>query len=387
MAENQVVLFKDSMVPAHIQSRLNGGLSNIEAKNNIPQLSFRGKVWRQVIDGEERALVNKDDEPITTIHLVILNHLKGRSRTFYEGSFEEGKSKPPACWSIDGEVPDPTVKEPQCDTCAKCPNAVKGSKITANAKETTACSVNKRMVVVPLSDLECTPMLLRIAQTSMWDKNNEEQEAKGFYAWDQYLDMLRARGATHTGIVATKVKFDPKVAYPKLLFAASRWLANEEIDIVQPRYEADDVMKLLRASEAVASIRKPKAEAPAEEPEDDAPPPPKKKAAPVAPVADEEPADDDPPPPPAKKKAAPVAAAEVEDDDPPPPPAKKKAAPVAEPEPEDDDPPPPPAKKKAAPVAAPAEDEDDAPAPAPKAKAKSDDGLADLVGEWKKKGA
>jgi hypothetical protein len=324
----QVVPFNASkQLPAHIAKFVEDN-SNIDPRNNVPQLSFRGKVWRTVIEGEEKPLMNKDDEPVSTVHVVVLDHNKARSRAFYEGAYEEGKAQAPACWSTDGEVPDDSVKEPVADACAKCPNSVKGSKITPNGKETTACGVFKRIAIVPLSDLESTPLLLRLAQTSMWDGKNEENEAKGYYAWDQYIDMLRARGATHTGVVATKVRFDSRAAYPKLLFAASRWLADEELEIVAPLFKDERVGNLLKAPEtsvAARSTGKAKVK-PADDDDDDAtlPPPKGKKAAP--PPA-EDPEDEAPPPPAAKgKKAAPPPAEDPEDEAPPPPPKGKGAA-------------------------------------------------------------
>lgn len=311
MATSAIIPFAQLPVPAHIQQAIDAGVENIGDKNTVNQLSFRGKVWRQVIDGEEQALVNKDDEPVSTVHVVVLNHNKARSRSFYEGAYEEGKSKPPACWSNDGEVPDSDVKEPVSPSCASCPNAVKGSKITPNGKETTACSVYKRLAVVPLSNLECPPLLLRLAQTSMWDKNNEENEKKGYYAWDQYLDMLRNRGAKHTGYVATKIRFDSRMAYPKLVFAASRWLSDEELETVKPLFESAETLALLNASEIAAAARKPATPKDDEPEEEEAPAPavkpgkPKKAAPP--PVEEEEPdadEEEEAPPPPPKKGAA-----------------------------------------------------------------------------------
>jgi hypothetical protein len=367
MGTSVALPFAQLPVPAHIQQAIDAGVENIGDKNTVNQLSFRGKVWRQVIDGEEQALVNKDDEPVSTVHVVVLNHNKARSRSFYEGAYEEGKSKPPACWSNDGEVPDSDVKEPVSPSCASCPNAVKGSKITPNGKETTACSVYKRLAVVPLSNLECPPLLLRLAQTSMWDKNNEENEKKGYYAWDQYLDMLRNRGAKHTGYVATKIRFDSRMAYPKLVFAASRWLSDEELETVKPLFESAETLALLNASEIAAATRKPATKADDTD-DEEAPPaakPGKPKKAALPPVEEPEAEDEEeaaPPPPPKKgtKKAAPPPVEEeepeAEDEEeaaPPPPPKKgaKKAAPPPveedEPEVEDDEeaaPPPPPKK-------------------------------------------
>jgi hypothetical protein len=219
-------------LPAHL-ANVFGEEGNIAPRVSIDQLSYRGKVWRRIVAGEETQLtrVNNESgevEPIPIVQVIILDHNKQRSRSYFEGNYEEGKNAAPRCYSSDGVKPDGSVKEPIAATCATCPNAVKGSKITENGKQTTLCSPFKRVAVVPAQNIGQHPaLLLKLAQTSIWDKDNPE-EAKGWYSWDQYLDMLRARGAKHTAMVETRVKFDLKVAYPKLLFSASRWLAPEE---------------------------------------------------------------------------------------------------------------------------------------------------------------
>lgn len=219
-------------LPAHISSVF-GDDTNIAPRQTIDQLSYRGKVWRRVVDGEEVPITRPnsetgEQEPVAVVSLVILDHNKLRSRSYFEGAYEDGKNQSPRCYSGDGIKPDPSVKEPIATACANCPNAVKGSKITDNGKQTTLCSPFKRVAVVPSAQIGAHPvMLLKLAQTSIWDKENPE-ESKGWYAWDNYLDMLRARGAKHTAAVETRVKFDTRMAYPKLLFSASRWLSPEE---------------------------------------------------------------------------------------------------------------------------------------------------------------
>lgn len=219
-------------IPDHLAEAFGEG--NIAPRFTINQLSYRGKVWRRVVQGEETQLtrVNADsgeEEPLSIVSVVILDHNKQRSRSFFEGNYEEGKNASPKCYSSDGVKPDASVKEPCAATCASCPNAVKGSKITENGKQSTACAPFKRVAVIPCAKIGTQPaMLLKLAQTSIWDKDNGENEAKGWYAWDQYLDMLRARGAKHTAMVETRVKFDLRMAYPKLLFSAARWLNPDE---------------------------------------------------------------------------------------------------------------------------------------------------------------
>jgi hypothetical protein len=240
-------------VPAHLDS-LWGDEANIAQRNGINALKFKGKVWRTYIDGSENDLmqdVNGDMVPAQIVNIIVLDHNKNRSRAFYEGGFEDGANKAPTCASSDGVKPDANIKEPCAQTCASCPNAVKGSKISDNGKPTTACSPNKRVAVVPVGGVgKHVPLLLRLAQTSVWDKDNAENEAQGWFAWDQYLDFLRARGAKHTAAVETRAKFDKRMAYPKLLFSASRWLNPDEAVAAKAMLNdaSDEIAKILSGS-------------------------------------------------------------------------------------------------------------------------------------------
>lgn len=277
MASEIIPFNSGSDVPAHLAA-LFGDDSNIAARISIDQLSYRGKVWRRIVGGEETQLTKVDGDgetvPVPVVSVVVFDHNKGRSRAYYKGNFEEGKNAAPDCYSGDGVTPDSDVKEPCAATCATCPNSVKGSKITESNKQTTACSPFKRIAVVPTGALAKHPaMLLRLAQTSVWDKDNNENEAKGWYAWDQYLDMLRARGAKHTAAVETKVKFDMRMAYPKLLFSASRWLNPEEAAVAKGRLAADAevIEKILSGANANDGVAGKPAALPPVTDDDDAP--------------------------------------------------------------------------------------------------------------------
>lgn len=244
---NAVTLFNQSQMPAHLAAF--EGHENVLPRDTTPALTFRGKTWRLRQGGEEIVLTRKttdgDTEPATVVKVVVLNFNPKRSRMFYAGAYVEGQNQSPACWSSDGERPDKDVSQPCAATCASCPNSVKGSKITANNKETTACTPVKRAAVIPAGRLDMEALLLKIPQTSMWDKNNPEAEAQGYFAWDQYVDFLRQRGVKHSAAVVTKIKFDPNVAYPKLLFTAERWLEADEVSKVVPLVESGEVKKLL----------------------------------------------------------------------------------------------------------------------------------------------
>jgi hypothetical protein len=243
MTGNQVALFEGAQLPEHL---VDIGLEdNVVGRDQIPQLSFRGKVWRGIIDGIETIVPAADGEPATSVQVVILDYNKKRSRAYYEGAYVEGQNKAPVCWSKDGEVPDESVQQKQHPTCAGCPQSVKGSRVTDSNKAVAACGQYKRAVVVPEQDVSFEPLLIKIPQTSMWDKDNKENEAKGWFAFDQYMDMLKARGVMHTAKVITRIKFDSRMAYPKLLFKAVDYTPAEAVPKIKAQLAKKEKIEAL----------------------------------------------------------------------------------------------------------------------------------------------
>ena len=274
--------------------------SNIEVRERIPQLSFRGKVWRIVMGGNEE-VINRPgtDDPASMVAGIFLNYNKARSRAYFEGAYEEGKSSAPTCWSHDGVVPHESVQNKQAATCAICPQSAKGSKITDAGKEVTACAQFKRVAFVPLQNTKHPMLLLKLPQTSIWDKDAEEWAAKGWYAFDQYVDMLHRRGIKHTASVVTKIRFDPRTAYPKLLFGPLDYVPQAVADDIRAQLALkDEINKILNVdpegvdpvatAAAAASAAPPAVAAPAK-----APTPAKAAPAPAAPPPPEPPADPD----------------------------------------------------------------------------------------------
>jgi hypothetical protein len=232
---------------------------NIPEKQSLPSLSYRGKSWRIVLNGNETLLTRKDPDtgesvPASTVNIVVLAFNPKRSRAYYPGAYEEGKNVAPACSSINGETPDVPAEAPIVEatgaparTCAECPMSAKGSKISDNGKQSTACTTYKQLAVVPSAKLDMEPLRLRLAQTSMWDKDNNDQNAQGWFAWDQYVDYLRTNGVKHTAAVATHVKFDPVPAHPKLLFKVAGWLPEAAIPQVKAAMEHPSIPKLINS--------------------------------------------------------------------------------------------------------------------------------------------
>lgn len=310
------------------------GESNIAERVTVPSVGVTGKVWTINYNGQRISLVKRnedgDEVPMPVMRVVILNYAKQRGRSYYEGEYSPDKVSAPLCWSDDGVTPHESVKEPQCGTCAKCPMAVKGSKVTPQGKEVAACSQHRMIVVVPADGLgNVPPLRLKLAMTSDYDARSPELEAQGWYAFHQYTELLRTRNVGHTGRLVTKMKFDPNAAYPKVIFSPDRWLEDEEKAVAGPLSKSPEVAALLQGAWSPAGMDgvpvKPITQIAAEA---KAAPKPVPKAKPVV-VEDD---DDDVPfeaPKPVKAKAKKAAPVPVDDDDdgeaPAPAPAKKKA--------------------------------------------------------------
>lgn len=234
-----------SQLPAYLSSALDEFGTNIPERATVPSLSYKGRNWSVVIDGNETKLEKTNDdgdrEPISIMRLVVLDFNGFRGRAFYTGTYNPAQTAAPTCWSGDGEKPDPSVKEPQNSVCNGCPQSIKGSKVV-DGREMVACSAHRLIVVAPGFDLAHAPLRLKIAVTSDYDKEVVEH---GWFAFRQYTDYLKSRGVTHTGLVITKVKFDPNVEYPKLLFSLDRPLTPEEVGQVRQSLANPQVKELL----------------------------------------------------------------------------------------------------------------------------------------------
>ena len=339
--------FDPQKLPAHMADF--GDEGNIQPKQTVPSLSYEGKTWTVILNGEKKRLTRKNEdgevEPLQTFKGVILNYAQRRGRTYYEGAYDPNKPATPLCWSDDGVTPHDSIESPMHSKCEGCPMSIKGSRQTEQGKATTACSQHRMLVVVPASKLDFEPLRMKLAITSDWDNQSPDLEAQGWYAFQQYLDLFRAKKVPHTAMVVTKFKFDPGTAFPKVLFSPDRWLNEDELATVRSVWKSDKVKALLSGAwspnggdgtktdappaqpgqQALQKLAgKPKAApAPAELDDDEeaAPPPPKAAAKPKKPAPPPEEDEDgldleDTPAKPAPKAAGkPAKAAPPDDDD------------------------------------------------------------------------
>jgi hypothetical protein len=232
-----VVKFNDS-VPALLQDAF--GIEDNDALSSglsggFSTMSIKGSKFRIKCGGEETVVVDEEGLPKMGIEVVIAKASEFVAKTFYEGDYTEGTAGEPDCYSLDGQKPSSRSPRPQSELCGICPKGKFGSKMTADGRETKACSDSRRVVVVPANDITNEqyggPMLLRIPVMSLGDLGT-------------YGKAMKAKGFPYNTVV-TRLSFDPDVAYPKLMFKAVRPLNQSEASELVEHFSAGNIDSML----------------------------------------------------------------------------------------------------------------------------------------------
>ena len=197
------------------------------------RISVKGGVFRLMSGSDEVAAIEDRH-----LDVVIVQAAPKISRTYYAGSYEEGASKAPDCWSADGEKPDASAKEAQASNCASCPQNVKGS----GQGDSRACRFSQRLAVVVADDIAGGIMQLTLSATSIFGK--EEGDKRPLQAYARFLAAQSISPET----VVTRLRFDTKAAVPKLFFQPMRWLSEDEYEIVKEKSESKEAKQAVTMS-------------------------------------------------------------------------------------------------------------------------------------------
>jgi hypothetical protein len=213
---SDITLFSGNNVPDHIRNRqIDDVTASLAGGGGSKRISIRGKVFR-LMDGGQQIAVNED----RAMNVVVVNAAPHVSRTFYEGTYEEGKNVPPDCWSADGITPASNAQNPQAASCADCPQNIKGS----GQGDSRACRFSQRLAIVLENDISGDVYQLTLPSQSIFGK--PEGDRMPMQAYAKYLKAQR----TSITAVVTEAKFDINSSTPRLTFKAIRWLNEEELD-------------------------------------------------------------------------------------------------------------------------------------------------------------
>ena len=193
--------------PALIQTGLDEDTLAVAGSgaNQTKRLSIKGGVFRKMVGGKEVGAIEDRH-----MNIIFVKMAHSASRQCYEGTYEEGKAVSPVCWSNDSVKPDADVEHPCAPTCDVCPNSAKGSNDSGVG---TKCKLSWRTAVVLPQDPSGDVLELVVPAASAFGK-----EENGRWPFKSYVSMLASNNIA-AGRVVTKMQFDTKVQYPKVLFS------------------------------------------------------------------------------------------------------------------------------------------------------------------------
>lgn len=221
-------------VPAHILAASEDIDDDLTAgaSTGITVLSIKGRQFT-IVRGDERTTIMspKDpDAPAAAINVVILRANRNVSKMYFASQYEEGSAAAPDCFSLDGQKPDPSVENPQAESCVTCPHNQWGSRITDSGKKAKACSDHRRIAVAAPNALEDV-MLLRVPPKSL-------------KALAEYGRALKARKIDYRHVV-TQIRFVRDVATPQLEFKVVGFLEPEQVEKVDALYNDEKVLAVI----------------------------------------------------------------------------------------------------------------------------------------------
>jgi len=240
---SNITLFSSSNVPAFARNNelsdtakaLTGGGAGVSTK----RISIKGGVFRLVAGGKEVAAIEDRH-----LDVIIVRAAPKVSRIFYAGAYNAEAIVRPDCWSNDGEKPDASITAPQSKTCMGCPQNEAGSG-NGNSR---ACRFQQRLAVVLANNPEGDVLQLTLPATSIFGK--EDGDKRPLQAYARFLAAQTP--PVNPEQIVTRMKFDTKAESPKLFFAPTRWLTDDEYPIAVTQGDSDDAKKAVTLTVAQA---------------------------------------------------------------------------------------------------------------------------------------
>lgn len=234
---NAVVQY-DASVPAFLR---NAGFLALNQKAAAglsmgapPRISFRGSRFRFIAaDGTETPVTENNGVALDVIVVDAAEHV---SKFYYDKAYDPNADDlSPACFSDNGVGPSVRAAKPQSLTCATCPNAVWGSKVTPQGSQVKACSDIKKLAVIPISNVTGPAYMIGIPAASL-------------KTWSAAVSSVSSRGIPIPALVI-RIGFDVSAEYPKLTFSPQRYISQEEAGAIQDLFGSDEVAELVGAKD------------------------------------------------------------------------------------------------------------------------------------------
>jgi len=243
-----IALFNPSNVPSfarnHELSETAKALTGGGVGSSSKRISIKGGVFRLLAGGKEIASIDE-----RFLDVIIVKAAPKVSRIFYAKSYDGDNITGPDCWSNDGERPDASAENKQATSCMSCPQNIAGS----GQGNSRACRYQQRLAVVLENNIEGDVLQLTLPATSVFGK--EDGDKRPLQAFARNLAMQNPPISPE--MIVTRMKFDTKAEAPKLHFAPSRWLTDEEYAIVKTQGESDEAKRAVVMTVAASDGVKP----------------------------------------------------------------------------------------------------------------------------------
>jgi hypothetical protein len=208
-------------------------------------ISIRASKFRLSTGGEEQV--------VQQMHLdvIILAGNEHVSKLYYAEAYNPGDqdAKPPTCWSDNGIAPSTEAASPQSATCAVCPHAAWGSKVTPSGSKIKACSDSKKLAVVLATD---TPVVVNGASATAAAYEQVfllRVPAASMSNLRTYGKSVIDRGIPLQGVL-TRASFDPQADYPALVFSPVGFVPDEAtFRTLMSKAETSDVKTAIGAND------------------------------------------------------------------------------------------------------------------------------------------
>ena len=215
---------QDFGAAANISQSATGG---IQIGQSHSRISIKQNRFRLLSEQGQEYVV-----PQLHLDVIVVGANDHVSKLYYAAAFNPADPEPPApdCYSDNGIGPSDRALRPQSATCAGCPHAAWGSKLTPAGVKVKACSDSKKLAVLLADNPTGAIYELRVPAATM----------------ENLVGVMNQIGkATPLPSVVLRVTFDATSNYPKLLFTPVAYITPEQKAAVLDAIGSDEADKVV----------------------------------------------------------------------------------------------------------------------------------------------
>lgn len=223
---SQMIPFQQAQLPAFMQQAAADAAINQQAATGTGGASVDGISLK----GGRFHVKRAGQQPITlelfNLDVIVVHANPGMTKAFFAGAWNPDEVEAPICSSDDGIAPRADATQPQCNSCAACPQNQFGSYINPQTQAQGKACQDKKTIAIVTPGQEAGEMLrLQVPAASLKDFGN-------------YLRSLPK--VPYYGIV-TRISFDTTVSYPKIKFEAVDYVRDQAaFETLRQRHHSDE---------------------------------------------------------------------------------------------------------------------------------------------------